>query len=228
MKVIIADASGFLSDPVVLKAICAPNIHKVYVLSTYLPLYEYRSADIQYIRIPSFDNIPRHVQDEIQGSRACIWTIGAHEEDPVDFDDLNSARRHYVHNSTMAFARFCSQELAHDLRHQRKFRFVYCSERKAEWDSRIQHRFRNNIRHIHGENELGLFHLADINPDNFEVVVARPGGIKEQHGLLGNIFWQFRGIMELKDLARCLARLCNEEIPVDVKRVYSAKELKRL
>jgi hypothetical protein len=90
-----------------------------------------------------------------------------------------------------------------------KFRFVFCSGRGAEWDQDKKLWVFADTRRLKGAAERGLLDIAAANPDVFEAVVLRPGGVTPDASvLLTQIAGLVTPVVPVSLLAKALVRAC--------------------
>ncbi|KAI1495495.1 hypothetical protein F5X99DRAFT_403349 [Biscogniauxia marginata] len=199
MNVIITGATGFVGGEVVHQAIANDRIRHAFVLTRKpLPDDISKNGKITVIEHEDFSTYPPDLLQQLAGAEACIWAIGGRAS---QFPDVETARKVSV-DFTIAAAKAFLAELAPQPPDGKKFRFVFCSGKLAEWDDEKHLRFMSDTRHIKGQVEKGLCELADANPEKFEVLIVRPGGITAKGGRLKATSANLMGFITVDHLAR--------------------------
>ncbi|KAI8630762.1 hypothetical protein F5Y19DRAFT_33361 [Xylariaceae sp. FL1651] len=208
MNVIITGATGFVGGQVVRQAIASDKIKHAFVLTRKALSDELSKSDkVTVIEHADFSVYPPEVLSQLAGAEACIWAIGGRAP---QFPDVETARKVSV-DYTLAAAKAFTTELAPQLPEGRKFRFVFCSGKFAEWDDKKHLAFMSDTRHIKGQVEKGLCELADANADKLEVLIARPSGILTiRGGGLKAMAAKLAGFIAVDHLARDFIRLATE------------------
>ncbi|KAI1495373.1 hypothetical protein F5X96DRAFT_613213 [Biscogniauxia mediterranea] len=199
MNLIIAGGTGFVGSEVVRQAIADTRIKHAFVL-TRKPLPDDIPKDdkVTVILHDDFSTYPPSLIEKLTDAEACVWSIGGRA---TQFPDVETARRVSV-DFTIAAAKAFLDNLAPRLPDGRKFRFLFCSGKFAEWDDKKKLSFMSDTRHIKGQVEKGLCELADANPDKFEVFIVRPGGIASKGGRLKATSANLVGFITVDHLAK--------------------------
>ncbi|KAI5920411.1 hypothetical protein F4810DRAFT_436868 [Camillea tinctor] len=204
MNIIIAGGTGFVGSEVVRQAIPDPRVKHAFVLTRKpLPADIAGHDKITVILNEDFSTYPPEFISKLGGAEACIWAIGGRVP---QFPDVETARRVSV-DFTIAAAKAFLDNLAPQLSDGRKFRFLFCSGKYAEWDDKKHLNFMADTRHIKGQVERGLCELADANPDKFEVFIVRPGGITTKGGRLKATSANIMGFITVDHLAKDMLKI---------------------
>ncbi|KAI1821222.1 hypothetical protein F4861DRAFT_542184 [Xylaria intraflava] len=217
MEVIIGDAISRVTEAVVRRAITIRAVSHIFLLSSNEDQqYEFLPhKKVTMIYVEDFANCPLAVLRQIKGARLCIWSVGCRTEPSL------------VEN-TAAMADIFLHDIAFRLTGFRRFRFVYCSERWVEWNSSKNLIFNGPSRRITSGIEKSLFQVSDRNPNQFEVMVARPGGVMKESGRFKTALGRLGGIITVDRLAESLTKLCSPDLSPDSQRLYKTSQLLRL
>ncbi|KAI0019478.1 hypothetical protein F4780DRAFT_447686 [Xylariomycetidae sp. FL0641] len=207
MKIIITGPTGFVGSEVVRQAIADDRIDHAFVLTRRpLPADLIDCDKITVIQHQDFSSYPEELLQQLEGAEGCIWAIGGRAP---QFPDVETARKVSV-DYTLAAAQAFRAHLAPRLPAGRKFRFLFCSGKFAEWDDKKRLSFMNDTRRIKGAVEKGLCDLADTNKD-LDVVIVRPGGIlAKDAGPLKAAPLKLVGFIPVERLAKAMVRLVVE------------------
>ncbi|KAK0624798.1 hypothetical protein B0T17DRAFT_507840 [Bombardia bombarda] len=175
MKVIVTGATGLVGSALVRQCIANQAITHVFILSR-KPLPESTTSNpkVTLIIHNNFATYPSALLDQLAGAEGCLWAIGGKVSD-FNFD-VDTCRKVSI-DYTLAAARAFIAHLAPQLPEGRKFRFVFCSGKYAEWDQQKPLHFLADTRRIKGQVEQQLCELADDSNNRFEVYCPRPSGI---------------------------------------------------
>ncbi|KAI1339987.1 hypothetical protein F5Y15DRAFT_415414 [Xylariaceae sp. FL0016] len=199
MNVIITGATGFVGSEVVRQAIAAWRIRHAFVLTRKPLPEEFSKCDkITIVEHSDFSVYPPELLEKLAGAEACIWTIGGRAP---QFPNVETARKVSV-DYTIAAAKAFLADLAPRLSEGRKFRFLFCSGKYAEWDDDKHLLFMADTRHIKGQVEKGLCSLADCHKENLEIFIVRPGGISSKGNRVKVKLGNLVGFISVDDLAK--------------------------
>ncbi|KAI0156590.1 hypothetical protein GGR57DRAFT_85605 [Xylariaceae sp. FL1272] len=220
MKVIITGATGFVGSEIVRQAIANDKITQAFVLTRKpLPDEFTKSEKVKVFTVDFSAPFSEDLLGQLSGADACIWALGGRAP---QFPDVETARKVSV-DYTLSAAKAFLTHLTGNLPASRKFRFVFCSGKFAEWDDNKSLAFMSDSRHIKGQVEKALCSLADENKDKFEILIARPGGILPTHGnRLKEIAAKSVGFIRVDHLGRDFIRLATEG---HSQRILEAEEL---
>ncbi|KAF3071064.1 hypothetical protein GL218_00887 [Daldinia childiae] len=228
MKIIITGATGFVGSEVVRQAIADEGITQAFVL-TRKPLPEdlSKNTKLTIIEHKDFSTYPPELLAQLTGAEGCIWAIGGRA---TQFPDVETARKVSV-DYTLAAAKAFT-ELASKLpevkkkKGSRKFRFVFCSGKFAEWDQNKNLKMMRDTRLIKGQVEKGLFDIAEANKDTFDVWAVRPGGIvKKYAGVINALTANTSGFIAVDHLARAMLKIA---LNGHANRIIEANELLKI
>ncbi|OAP65343.1 hypothetical protein AYL99_01315 [Fonsecaea erecta] len=215
MKIIITGATGFVGKEVVAQAIQNPGISSIIVLTRrHIDEQQSQSPKVRVILHDDFQSYPASLLEQLQGAQGCVWCLGGKVE---DFPDFQTARKVGV-DFTLAAADAFVKTICPNLAPQgHRFRFVFCSGMGAEWDQDKKLWLFSDTRKLKGEVERGLLDLAMANPDVFEAIVLRPGGIVPDDSVLFRKFVSFMTpVVPVTQLAKALVRCCISPPPEQV------------
>ena len=226
MKVIVSGATGFVGKEVVVQCIANPNITSVIVITRReIDAALSQSPKVRVILHNNFEEYPSDLLQQLRDAEGCIWygnsltrtetlqiadknerCLGGKVE---DFPNLEAARKVGV-EYTLSAARAFANEICPSVRERgHKFRFVFCSGKGAEWDQSKSLWVFSDTRKLKGAAERGLLDIAEANPEVFETVVLRPGGVTPDASvLLTKIAGLMTPVVPVSQLAKALVLAC--------------------
>ena len=90
-----------------------------------------------------------------------------------------------------------------------RFRFIFCSGKGAVWDQAKSLWVFSGTRKLKGAAERGLLDIAGANPDAFDPIILRPGGVTPDASvLLTKIAGFVIPVVPVSQLAKALVRAC--------------------
>ena len=158
------------------------------------------------------------------------------------FPDVETCRKVQVDYTLKAADAFINH-LAPELPKGKKFRFVFCSGKFAEWDQTKSLYFMEDTRRIkvspyhklptegklttlQGQVEEGLCNLADAHKDLFEVWCVRPSGILDADASWFSKFTgKSYGAMTDDQVARAMIHIASQGYP---ERIIESDKLAQL
>ncbi|KAK5996827.1 Leucinostatins biosynthesis cluster protein T [Cladobotryum mycophilum] len=191
MKVIVTGATGTAGQAVIKQCLEDDQITKVIVLTRKaVPIDIESHPKAQVVMHQDFSQYPEEMMRRFEGAEACLWAIGGKVN---QFNHDKQICRKVSVDYTLAAANAMLQYLADKTPEGRKFRFVFCSGKYAEWNPKRPLLFMADTRRIKGEVEKGLCDLADANKDKLDVWILRPSGFISPDApfskrLVGNLY----------------------------------------
>ncbi|KAI1382819.1 uncharacterized protein F4822DRAFT_422694 [Hypoxylon trugodes] len=208
MKVIVAGGSGFVGGEVIRQAIADEKITQIFALTRKsLPEDLTKSEKVTAIQHQDFLVYPPELLAQLAGAEACFWSLGGRA---YQFPDVETAKKVSV-DFTVAAAKAFVEVLAPQLPESKKFRFVFCSGKWAEWDQDKNLSFFKDTRRIKGLVEKELCDVADANKDRFEVWAVRPSVITKKYPTLVNgLMVHTMGSIPVDHLAKAMLKIAFE------------------
>ncbi|KAJ9611168.1 hypothetical protein H2200_004351 [Cladophialophora chaetospira] len=207
MKVIVTGATGFVGREVVVQCIANSDITSVIVITRReIDVTLSQNPKVRVILHNNFEDYPSDLLQQLEEAEGCIWCLGGKVE---DFPDLETARKVGVDYS-LAAARAFATGICPSLQERgRRFLFVFCSGKGAEWDQSKSLWLFSDTRKLKGAAERGLLDIAEENPDVFDTLVLRPGGVTpDANVLLAKIAGVMVPVVPVSQLAKALVRVC--------------------
>ncbi|OAA46101.1 NAD(P)-binding domain protein [Metarhizium rileyi] len=175
MKVIVTGPTGRAGQEVVKECLENKRITKVVILTrTGLPgeVESHPKADV--IMHQDFTQFSDYLLRRMQGSEACIWVIGARQEQ-VKADKFSE--RSIGVDLPIASAKILCEKLADKTPEGVKFRFVYCSPKHTE-KSKKTLMFASDTRKLANDLEKGISEIVNAYDGIFEAYTLRPANFK--------------------------------------------------
>ncbi|KAK8920690.1 putative nucleoside-diphosphate-sugar epimerase [Metarhizium anisopliae] len=175
MKVIVTGPTGRAGQEVVKKCLEDERITKVVILTRRgLPgeIESHPKADV--IMHQDFTQYSDYLIRRMQGSEACIWAIGARQEQAKTDKFIE---RSVGVDLPIASAKILCEKLADKTPGGVKFRFVYCSSKHTE-KSKKTLMFANDKRKLANDLEKGIAEIVNSYKDKFEAYTLRPANFR--------------------------------------------------
>ncbi|KAL4939686.1 hypothetical protein BDV06DRAFT_214107 [Aspergillus oleicola] len=218
MKVILAGATGFIGQELLAQCIANPTITSIIALTRReLPnapkndkLRTYIMTDDDWT---SYSNPA--LKSELQGAKACLWTIGLTPAKAKDDDITKKVSVELPKRAAEAFSEAFSKafEEGKNLNGdgegdgKGKFRFVFISGTAAVRDQNQSLWYWGDFRRLRGESENVLFRHEEANPSTFETYIMRPGPVPSGAWSFKDTVAGLLGFVDVHILARAMIRL---------------------
>ncbi|RFU28373.1 hypothetical protein B7463_g7984, partial [Scytalidium lignicola] len=182
MRVILTGVTGFIGKEVLNEAINHPAITSIIcVTRSPIPESAKNNSKVQEIIHEDLSSWPTTLITQLEGAEACIWSLGIPAGKP---GNLETRRKVEVATCHAAAQAFCTS-LAPALKDKgKKFRFVYLSGMFAARETDKKLLLMHDIRIAKGEVENGLLELEKKEENNFQVTIARPGGVLDKNTII--------------------------------------------
>ncbi|KAI9761671.1 MAG: hypothetical protein M4579_000905 [Chaenotheca gracillima] len=185
MKVILTGATGFIGGEVLKQLVQDPSITDVLVLSRReLPDGKGDNEKVKTIIHKDFSEYPDSIVEQLKGADACIWWAGPLRglKSPLCLGGpyfFWQDTTQYIKTNveyTLAAAKVFATRFTPEKESNKKFRFVFCSGTGSVVDQSKKLWFMDLTRKTKGQNEGGLFELAESEP-KFDPYTVRPGNV---------------------------------------------------
>ncbi|KAL2812001.1 hypothetical protein BJX63DRAFT_397865 [Aspergillus granulosus] len=201
MKLIIAGATGYIGQELLLQSLAHPSITSVIALSRCdLGITNSKLRAVQMKDDDFLSYSDTNIINELKGASACLWAIGIR---PSQASDELHTRRVCI-EYTAAAAPVFQRALTESGSDGRPFRFVYISGAGVERDQNRSLWYMGNFRRLRGEGENVLFAHAEANPGAFEAYAMRPGLVPSSDGTIRDRIWSLFPSVRKELLAKAM------------------------
>ncbi|KAK5990105.1 hypothetical protein PT974_08369 [Cladobotryum mycophilum] len=181
MKVIVAGSTGFVGTEVIRQALSNPAITSVVGLArrqTALPNNLYPAADTSKFKsvvCDDFLNYPESVKQDLADADACIWLMAVtpNKSKSLPWEEVRKICHEYPILGIENIPKLPRKETA------TPFRFVYVSGSSAERDQTKKPWILGDYCLMRGKTETDILDIARNSGGAVEVVVAKPGLIRD-------------------------------------------------